>query len=1144
MIFGLQVVLAILGSGSFTLIAAFTSAAAAQEKIAVEVVQQIGHTSFVNSVAFSPDGRFVLSSSDDRTLKLWDVATGKELRSFSGRGPVAFSPDSRFILSGNLDKTLKLWDVATGKKLRSFSVNTHDVESVAFSPDGRFVLSGGCDRRDANDIFVCIKVSMKLWDEATGKQLRSFMGHTSWVRSAVFSPDGRFALSGSDDTTLKLWDVATGKELRSFWGHTSRVWSVAFSPDGRFALSGGCDATDAQQDDKCIQGAMKLWDVTTGEELRSFSGHTGWITSVAFSPDGRFVISGSYDKTIKLWEVATGKELRSFSGHTATVPSIAFSPDGLFVLSGSYDNTLKLWDAATGRELRTFKGHTNSVRSVAFSPNSRFVLSGTADKTVKLWDVTAGRELRSFSGHRGFVVSVAFSPDGRLAISAGDNTVKLFELATGKELHSFRGSIEAVTSAAFSPDGLMVLTGGCDKYDENSCNEGSMRLWEVATGKEVHNFSAQNAMGLVSSVAFSPDGRFALSGSCDSYGGKEVLFLCIKGSMKLWEISTGKELRNFSGHTSDVRSVTFSPNGRFALSAGSWDKTMKLWDVATGKELRTFSGHTAFVWSVAFSPNGRFALSGGEDSTIRLWDVTTGKQLRSFRHAGAVHSLAFSSDGRFALSGSEDGTVRIWDIGNSTELARMFGSPDDEWLTITPSGFFSGSHRDTAMLALVRGVETTTIGQVQQSLFNPDLVREALAGDPGGAVKRAAEIINLEKVLESGPPPLVTVTSPLSESQSARDLVTVTARVTDRGKGIGRIEWRVNGITAGVSGVPAGAGPDYEMKRQLALDAGENKIEVIAYNARNLLASLPARTTIAYTGPADGVKPNLYILAIGINKYVDRGGFLPGTNVAAYFPELQLAVGDANSLVDEVQRAGAGLYGRVRIKKVLDEGATADRLDQAVEEIAAEIQPRDTFVLFAAAHGYSVKESGRFYLIPQDYQGGPAPDALAERAIGQDRLQNWIANRIKAKKAIILLDTCESGALVNGYPASETAIGRLHEATGRPVLTAAASGQSALETDELGHGVFTAALIEALHKGDSNGNGKIEISELAAYVETRVPELAAHIGELAAIKGIRKGASAKGGARAAIAMRGFKDDRQSAHFGSTGEDFAIVNRLP
>jgi WD40 repeat protein len=258
------------------------------------------------------------------------------------------------------------------------------------------------------------------YENAAQRLIRSFTGHTGtgWVSSVAFAPDGRTALSGSADNTIKLWDVATGREIRRFAGHRSLVFSVSFAPDGRTALSGSADKT------------LKLWDVATGREIQRFTGHSDVVHSVAFAPDGRTALSGSADKTLKLWEVASGRELRSFTGHSDWVHSVAFAPSGRTALSGSYDNTIKLWDVATGRILRTFTGHKAQVLSVAFAPDGRSALSGSQDKTLKLWDVATGRELRSFTGHWNSVTSVAFAPDGRTALSGSDNkTIKLWDVS-------------------------------------------------------------------------------------------------------------------------------------------------------------------------------------------------------------------------------------------------------------------------------------------------------------------------------------------------------------------------------------------------------------------------------------------------------------------------------------------------------------------------------------------------------------------------------------------------------------------------------------------------------------------------------------------------------------------------------------------
>jgi Caspase domain/WD domain, G-beta repeat/Bacterial Ig domain len=519
--------------------------------------------------------------------------------------------------------------------------------------------------------------------------------------------------------------------------------------------------------------------------------------------------------------------------------------------------------------------------------------------------------------------------------------------------------------------------------------------------------------------------------------------------------------------------------------------------------------NTDWVWSVAFSPDGNRLLSGGTDKALKLWDAATGRLVRTFKgHAGQTKSVAFLRNGHRIVSGSDDGTMRVWDAETGAQLVVLSMQGEGKWLALTPAGFFAGSRLGNDFLGIVRGLDVTTIDQVHQSLFNPDLVREVLAGDPSREVQEAAKIMSLEKVVDSGPAPVVSIASPVEGIQSTSDLATITARIEDRGKGVGRVEWRVNGVTAAVVAKPPGDGPAYTLSQQLALDLGDN-----------LLASLLARTTIKFTGSPDRAKPKLHILAIGVDAYIEQ--------------PLSLAVKDAKAFAASMRKAAGDLYEEVRVTFALDRVATRDNLEKVVDAVAAQIHPRDTFILFAAGHGLS--ENGRFYFIPQDYQSGLGD--LAQTAVGQDRLQDWLANRIKARRAIILLDTCESGALVAGHarsradaPASEAAVGRLHEATGRPVLTAAAAGQFAHEgligASGERHGVFTWAVLDALRKGDSNGNGIIELSELVRYVQSVVPKIAANMG---------------GAGRAATSEPIW--GQQAARFGSRGEDFALAQRL-
>ncbi|MBD2520655.1 trypsin-like peptidase domain-containing protein [Nostoc sp. FACHB-973] len=280
------------------------------------------------------------------------------------------------------------------------------VRSIAISPDGKTLASGSDDK------------TIKIWNIATGQEIRTLNGHSDSVISVAISPDGKTLVSGSSDKTIKIWNIATGQEIRTLNGHSKLVWSVAISPDGITLASGSNDNT------------IKIWNIATGQEIRTLNSKSVPAWSVAFSPDGRSLASANPDKTIKIWNIATGQETRTFNGHYFPVNSVTFSRDGKTLASGSYDETIKIWNIITGQEIRTLKGHSGMVLSVAISPDGRTLASGSADETIKIWNVVTGQEIRILNGHSDSVSSVAFSPDGKtLASGSSDATIKIWRLS-------------------------------------------------------------------------------------------------------------------------------------------------------------------------------------------------------------------------------------------------------------------------------------------------------------------------------------------------------------------------------------------------------------------------------------------------------------------------------------------------------------------------------------------------------------------------------------------------------------------------------------------------------------------------------------------------------------------------------------------
>jgi eukaryotic-like serine/threonine-protein kinase len=462
------------------------------------------------------------------------------------------------------------------------------------------------------------------------------------------------------------------KNQRTFVGHTGGVLSVAFSPDGKRIVSGSGDKT------------LKVWDAKTTREILALKGHTDFVWSVAYSPDGKRIASGSSDKTVKVWDAASGQEVLTLKGHTNEVRSVAFSPDGKRIASSGNDTTVRVWDAASGQATLTLTGHTSVVGCVAFSPDGKRIVSGSWDKMLRIWDATTGRELLTFSGNIGAVAGVAFSPDGKRIIGGGDERLlKLWDATTGREMVTLKGHIKWVTSVAFSPDGKRIVSGSWDN---------ALMVWDATTGQGV--FTLKGHIGEVLSVAFSPDGKRIVSGgndntlkTWDATNGQEPVAIegsqadCVAFSpdgkwiasggwdntMKTWDAASGQETLTFKGHTDDVTCVAFSPDGK-RIASGSRDKTVKVWDAVSGQEVQTLKGHTNEVRSVAFSPDGKRIVGGGRDNTLKMWDATTGQEVFTLKgHTDAIWSVAFSPDGKRIVSGSSDQTSKIWDATSGEE---------------------------------------------------------------------------------------------------------------------------------------------------------------------------------------------------------------------------------------------------------------------------------------------------------------------------------------------------------------------------------------------------------------------------------------------------------------------------------------------
>jgi WD40 repeat protein len=561
-----------------------------------------GHTDEVFSVAFSPDGKR-LASASKHTVKIWDVATGKASISREGSGfgpPLAFSPDGKILASGSL-----LWDVVSGRE-RPFLQGLKGGRLLAFSLDGKTLAT--CANNG----------TIQLWNVASGQLGASLKGPTTQLSGVAFSPEGD-TLATCGDGVIKLWYAHTGQERRSL--NNPGGSSVAFSPDGK-TLAADSTYSDGGE----FKGGIKLWEVASGQERATLKGHTGAVTAVAFSPDGKTLASGSNDKTVRLWEVASGPKLASLPDSDGAM-CLAFSPDGKTLLALSWDGTINLWDAASGQKRTSLKGRTGPFQSVAFSPDSKSLAAGSSDRTVTLWDLASAKELTSLKGHTCSVTSVAFSPDGKTLASAGS--------------YIYRKPVE---------DDMSKVQPG-----EPAGGTGELKLWDVANRRELTSVSWKGDTGdfYVFSVAFSPDGQTLAAGG--------------KGIIKLCDAANGRARTTLRASVKWphlwTSTVAYSRDGKL-LSLSSYDGSIQLWDVASGRE-HPLSRSWQALGPFAFSPDGKtFAAWNSVTLGTCLWDVASGKQRASPAIAGR-HVVAFSPDGKTLASGhmlNHGGPVILWDL--------------------------------------------------------------------------------------------------------------------------------------------------------------------------------------------------------------------------------------------------------------------------------------------------------------------------------------------------------------------------------------------------------------------------------------------------------------------------------------------------
>ena len=1018
-------------------------------------------------IGFAANNQIVIVSD---AARVWDVTTGRELRTlqtnitgvlagFNGTdGGIALSPDGNqlALFSDESEEQLKLIDLTSGRESRRFKLPDDRIDSlqVAFTPDGRLLVSGILERR------------FKLWD-LSAKTDRELARTAKDFCLVKFSRDGRL-LALSESYNIRIWDVASLRELPSLKAPNTGLVPqndafVNFSEDGKRVATGGFDTE------------VILWETETGKQTANLTGRTNMAFNVAFSADGMQLYTG--DRT--RWDLRTGRGLRLAAKSSEKTWGFT-SPDGR-LLAAMWPNSsaVLIVDVASGQLLHTLKPSGSAaiiVQRLRFSPDATVLavtygqdysqpqtatsVSHLQATPLKLWDVKTGRELRTLVSTY-TPIDAVFSRDGRAIATIGQmGEISTWDAQSGSKLRDLTSSP------------IIGMTQGI--------NPGNIKPGQMPTMPNMSDLTAimNNSFGMISSgtmgqksLAFSGDGRVLATGGFESKANIDFAAI-MSGAMSGQRPQKGSKGSKQPDASDIMKDFKVETTGQ-----------VRLWDVTSGREIGVLKGHGRGVTKLVFSRDGKFIASAASDNTIKIWDVENRREVRTLTgHTSNIESFDFTPDGRLLASASDDGSTFLWDTKSGEHLLTLISLDDgSEWMVVTPQGLFDGTPVSWNQILWRYNQETFNVAPIEwffNEFYYPGLLADVFNGKRPRVAQDVSKKDRRQPVVK-----LSLVGPPAAESGIASRTIKVKIDVTDapadkdNPKGSGARDLRLfrNGSLVKVwRGDVLNGQASVSLEQEITVTAGPNRLVAYAFNRDNVKSK---DSPLVFAG-ADSLKRKgtAYIIAVGVNEYAN-----PQYN-------LKYAVADARSFGDEMRRKQTQLGGfeRVEVIELLDANATKENILSVIKRLTGvpgpptlkaspgdglkRVEPEDTVIIYYAGHGTA--QAQRFYLIPHDlgYTGDRTKlteaglKTMLSHSISDVELEAAVEG-LDAGHLLLIIDACNSGQALEAEekrrgPMNSKGLAQLAYEKGMYILTAAQSFQAALEAAQLGHGYLTYALVE------------------------------------------------------------------------------------